>query len=258
MPDMMRKTHFLLPEEAAYGFGILLMAIGVACVSASNFGYSMIVAPVYLIFAALDGVLSFGTVEYLFQGALLLLLCLVLRRFCWQYLLSFFTAVLYGYTFDLMRWLVSFVPADTLPARILFFAVGTVSISISGALFVRTYLAPEVYELFVCELSIAYAIPFGRVKLTYDCISCVGSILLSIVLFGFGAFAERSLPALGEAILSGYVLEGIGIGTVVAAVVNGPAISLCGRWLDRHFVRTRNARLAKILSAPPHTSQTSA
>ncbi|MGM9625702.1 MAG: hypothetical protein ACI3XM_08330, partial [Eubacteriales bacterium] len=64
----MKQTKIRFPKEAAYVLGILLMALGVACVSRSGFGYSMIVAPVYLIFKKLGGVLSFGTVEYLFQG----------------------------------------------------------------------------------------------------------------------------------------------------------------------------------------------
>ena len=177
-------TKIRLPEEIAYLLGILCMAAGVACVSASNFGYSMIVAPAYLLFAKLGGLISFGTAEYLFQGLLLILMCLCVRKFRVQYLFSFVTAVVYGCTFDLMLWIVGTIPSEGLLSRILLFAVGTGFISISVALFVRTYLAPEVYELFVRELAVVYAIPFGRVKLSYDCISCVFSIVLSVVLRG--------------------------------------------------------------------------
>ena len=242
----MKKRN--LSEEIAYLLGILCMAAGVACVSASNFGYSMIVAPAYLLFAKLGGLITFGTAEYLFQGLLLVVMCFAVRKFRVQYLFSFVTAVIYGYTFDLMLWIVGFVPSDGLLARILLFVIGTGFISISVALFVRTYLAPEVYELFVRELAVVYAIPFGRVKLSYDCISCVFSIVMSVILFGAGVFADFSFAAFGEAILSGYVLEGIGIGTVVAALVNGPLITLCGRWLDSHFERTQVDKLAKYLA----------
>ena len=235
------------PEEASYLLGILFMAMGVAAVSASNYGYSMIVAPAYLFFAKMGGLLSFGTAEYLFQGALLVLMCAVLRRFRWQYLLSFVTAVIYGYVFDLMLFLTGHLPSDTMIARILLFAWGTLCISISVALFVRTYLAPEVYELFVREYAAVYKKPFGAVKLTYDCVSCIFSILLSVVLFGAGVFADFSFAALGQAILDGYVLEGIGIGTVAAALVNGPMITLCGRILDRYFTFTRCERAYALL-----------
>ncbi|MBR5870073.1 MAG: hypothetical protein IKZ09_03475, partial [Clostridia bacterium] len=159
------KKH-ILPEEIAYLLGILCMAAGVACVSASNFGYSMIVAPAYLLFAKLGGLITFGTAEYLFQGLLLIVMCFAVRKFRVQYLFSFVTAVVYGYTFDLMLWIVGTVSSEGLLSRIVLFAVGTGFISISVALFVRTYLAPEVYELFVRELAVVYAIPFGRVKLS--------------------------------------------------------------------------------------------
>ncbi|MBQ7301616.1 MAG: hypothetical protein IJW77_17455 [Clostridia bacterium] len=71
---------------------------------------------------------------------------------------------------------------------------------------------------------------------------------MSVILFGPGVFGDFSFAALGDAIVSGYVLEGIGIGTVVAALINGPLITLCGRWLDAHFERTQNPRLAKYLA----------
>ena len=246
MSAQMKK--YRMSEEIAYLLGILFMAMGVACVSASNFGYSMIVAPAYLIYAKLGGILSFGTVEYLFQGLLLCVMCIAVRRFRVQYLFSFLTAIVYGYVFDLMLWLVGMVPSDGLLFRVGLFVLGTAFISISVALFVRTYLAPEVYELFVREIAAVYGIVFGRVKLAYDCISCVGSIVLSVALFGAGVFASFSFPALWDAVVSGYVLEGIGIGTVVAALVNGPCITLCGRWLDAHFTRTRVERIAAYLS----------
>ena len=244
--DLNRKK-LPFPQELAYVIGILTMAFGVSCVSASNFGYSMIVAPAYLLFAKLGGLISFGTAEYLLQGCLLILLCIMIRRFRWQYLLSFVTAVIYGYTFDLMLMLVGYIDASALPVRIILFAVGTLFISLSVALFVRTYVAPEVYELFVREYAVVHSLPFGRVKLIYDCISCLVSIVLSIVLFGFGVFADFSFPALGQAILNGCVLEGIGIGTVIAALVNGPLITLFGNYFDRHFTYTRWEKAAKLL-----------
>lgn len=238
----------MFPEEAAYLFGILFMALGVASVSCSNFGYSMIVAPVYLIYTKLGGILSFGTVEYLFQGMLLIFMCILIGRFRWQYLLSFVTAVLYGYTFDLALWVMGHIPAGTLSVRILLFLFGTMCISVSVMLFVRTYLAPEVYELFVREFAAIRKKEFGRVKLAYDCISCVFSIVLSTLLFGVGVFGNFTVSAFFDAVLSGYILEGIGIGTVVAALVNGPLITLCGKWFDGHFSLTRNEKIARYLA----------
>jgi len=238
-----RKLPF--SSELAYALGILLMALGVSLVSLSNFGYSMIVAPVYLIFARLGGLITFGMTEYLFQGLLLGLMCLVLRRFRLPYLFSFVTAVLYGVTFDGALWLLGNLPADRLGWRILWFCLGTVCISLSVAFFVRTYLAPEVYELIVREFSARFSLDFGRVKLIYDLSSLGFSILLSLLLFGPGVFGRFSWAALGQAILDGFILEGIGIGTLIAALINGPIISFCGKFLDDRLEFTAIEALKK-------------
>ena len=60
----------------------------------------------------------------------------------------------------------------------------------------------------------------GRCKTIYDCCSCGFALLLSFLLFGFGKFV------------------GIGLGTVLCALVNGKLISLLSAWLEKHFVFT--------------------
>lgn len=245
---MQSKTPKIpFPQELAYAAGILTMALGVALVSASRFGYSMVVAPAYLLSRLLEQYITFGMAEYIFQGLLLIGMCLALRRFRLSYLFSFVTAVLYGTVFDGMLRLTALLPSDALPLRIAYFTLGTLSISISVALFVHTYIAPEVYELLVREVAQAKNTPFGRVKWIYDAVSCLASILLSVTLFGPGAFAGCTPASLGQAILDGTVIEGIGIGTVLAALVNGPLITLCGRWMEARFDFTANPRLYKIL-----------
>ncbi len=223
-----------LPSELFYALGILFMALGVACVSRSVFGYSMIVAPAYILHARTGGAVSFGTMEYLWQGVQLIVMCLVVRRFRVGYLFSFVTAVLYGFVLDGCLLLTSLIPAEHPAVRAALFALGTLCISFAVAVSVRTYLAAAVYELFVKEVSDRYGWRFGRVKWVYDFINLAISIALSLVLFGGGVFSHFSFAALGEAILDGFILEGIGVGTFVAALVNGPCIGLIGRFLDRY------------------------
>ena len=232
----MKRIRFC--AEAAYLAGILFMAFGVACVSRSNFGYSMMVAPVYLIYQKLSPYLSFltfGMTEYLFQGLLILVLALVVRRFRLRYFLSFVTAVIYGFVFDGALWLVSFVPAGGIFGRILWFAVGEFGIALAVMLFMHTYLAPEAYELFVKEVSLVYRKPFPRVKLFYDLGSLVFAVILSFSLFGAGAFRDFSWGGFFAAVRDGFVIEGIGLGTVAAAFLNGPLIGLLDRTLGAHL-----------------------
>ncbi len=236
---MKKKLHF--PAEGVWMLGVFLMAMGVACISKSNFGYSMVVAPVYLLFTKLSAYLpflTFGVTEYLFQGLLTLLLIPVTRRFRPQYLLSFLTAVIYGYLFDFMLFLAGVLPVGGILGRCLWFAVGEGFVVLSVVCFMHTYLAPEAYELVVKEIATVYRKPFHRVKLIYDLSSLFFAAVLSFALFGAGAFRDFTWAGLGRAVLDGYVIEGIGVGTVVAALVGGPLIGLANRWFTRVFDTT--------------------
>ena len=247
---MKKKLRFC--AEGVWLLGVVLMAAGVACISKSNFGYSMVVAPVYLLYTKLSPhlpFLTFGMTEYLFQGLLILLLVPVARRFRFRYLLSFVTAVIYGYVFDAILCLVGLMPVGGILGRCLWFAVGEGIIVLSVVCFMHTYLAPEAYELVVKEISSVYRKPFHRVKLVYDLSSLFVAVVLSLALFGAGAFRDFTFAGLWRAVLDGYIIEGIGIGTVVAALVGGPLIGLA----DRLFVRVFDTTplIPRFRSAPP-------
>ena len=236
---MRKKRHFC--AEAVWALGMVLMATGVACISKSNFGYSMVVAPVYLLYKKLSpvfGFLTFGITEYLFQGLLILFLTALTRRFRLRYLLSFATAVIYGYLFDAMLFVTGYLPVGGLIGRCVWFALGEGAIVVAVVCFMHTYLAPEAYELVVKEISSVYRKPFARVKLIYDLSSLAVAVALSLCLFGGGAFRNFSVAGLWHAALDGYVIEGIGIGTVIAAIVGGPLIGLVDRWFTQVFDTT--------------------
>lgn len=237
--DVKRKLRFC--AEAVWAVGLLLMAAGVTLVGRSNLGYSMIVAPVYLLFTKLSaqiGFLTFGITEYCFQGLLILLLIPITRRFRLRYLCSFVTAVLYGYLLDGCMALGALLPASGILLRALWFVLGEGAIVLSVVCFMHTYLAPEAYELVVKEIATVYRKPFSRVKLAYDLASLAVSIALSLVLFGGGAFRDFTWAGLIAAALDGYILEGIGVGTVIAALVGGPLIGLADGLFCRLFDMT--------------------
>ena len=85
----MKKTFY---SELAYVFGLLSTALGVALMAKADFGLSMVVAPAFLIYKKLSMILpwfSFGMAEYLFQGFLIVLTMIVLRKFKLSYFFSF-------------------------------------------------------------------------------------------------------------------------------------------------------------------------
>ena len=212
----MKKTFY---SEAAYFLGTFLLALSAALMERADMGMSMIVAPAYLLHLKVSRFLpwfSFGVAEYAVQAMLLVFLCLVLRRFKISYLFSFLSAVLHGLILDVLIYLLSFAPADHPAFRMTYFVLGLLVGGAGISFLFHTYLAPEVYELFVKEWADKSRWPAGRCKTIYDITSCAVSVLLSFLFFGFGHF------------------EGIKWGTVVCALVNGWLIDRISRILDRH------------------------
>lgn len=209
----MKKLRF--PQEALYLVALVTMAIGVTLTDKAGFGFSMVVAPAY-IFSEWLGI-SFGTAEYLFQGALLIVMSLILRRFRLSFLFSFVTAFLYGLILDGCIVLFVFLPNETILLRILWFILGLLITAPAVAMFYRVYISPEVYELFVKELSAAFRIKTERFKIGYDVGSVLFAVILSFAVFGFGEF------------------RGIGWGTLVTVLCNGLLIGATLRFVDRRF-----------------------
>lgn len=210
----------VFPTELSYLVGLILLALGTALMEAADFGVSMIVAPAYLLHLKMSEFFpffSFGMAEYIFQGTLIVLLALIMRKFKLTYLLSFVTAVIYGFMLDGWIWAVGFIPCTALPARLIVYIGGFLVCAVGVAFLFHTYLPQEAYELFVAEITRCKGLKLSRVKTIYDYSSCVFSILLSFAFFGFGHF------------------EGIKLGSVICALLNGPVIGLFSQCLEKIF-----------------------
>ena len=216
----MKKKGFY--TEVAYVIGIVAIALGVGFMERADFGLSMVVAPAYVLHRVISVIpgfafFSFGVAEYTLQAVLLILLAIVVRRFRISYLFSFVTAVVYGYVLDLILMIMPQIGADDYVMRVLFFIIGEFFCSLGVSMMFHTYISPEVYELFVSEVSATYRLKTGRVKTVYDCVSCVVGIALSFIFFGFGNFV------------------GIGWGTVICALINGFIIGRFSKLEDKWF-----------------------
>ena len=214
----MKKRAFY--TEISYLLGLVLMAFGAAFTELSNFGMSMVVAPTYILHLKVSEYLpwfSFGVAEYVMQALIIAVLTIILRRFKLSYLFSFVTALLYGTLLDGAIYLLSFLPAEALGFRILWFVMGSVLCATAVSLFFHTYISPEAYELIVKELARKFSWNINKVKTAYDCINTVLAVVMSFAFFGFG------------------VLKGVGIGTIVCAVFNGFLIGKITGILEKHF-----------------------
>lgn len=213
-----RKITF--STELSYLVGLVLLALGTALMELADFGVSMIVAPAYILHLKMSQFFpffSFGMAEYIFQGTLILLLACVMRKLKLAYLLSFVTAVIYGLLLDGWIHAVSYIPCDTLPTRLIVYIGGFLICAIGVAFLFHTYLPQEAYELFVAEITRCFNLKLSKVKTIYDYSSCVLSVLLSFIFFGFGHF------------------EGIKLGSVICALINGLTIGIFSRLLEKIF-----------------------
>ena len=215
--------------EWAYVLGIVLLALGTALMEKADFGMSMVVAPAYVLYLKLSAHFSFvtfGMMEYMLQAFLLVLLGLGMRRFRLSYLFSFVTAVIYGFTLDGCMLLAGMLPDGGMIVRVVNYVLGMVLCSAGVAFFFHTYIAPEAYELIVKELSGAWGISVSKFKTGYDLVSCLISIVMSFAFFGLWHF------------------EGVKLGTVLCALVNGSIIGFMSSAMEKRwdFVRGINER----------------
>lgn len=210
-----RKGSF---AEIAYILGMILCPLGVCLSAKSGFGVSMVVAPAYVLYMRISETFpwfTFGKSEYIFQGLLLILLALAVRRFKWKYLLSFVTAFIYGNILDLWYVVLGSEQYTILWQRGMACVLGILITSLAIAFFLRTYLPQEAYEMFVKDIADTYQKDMTKVKWLFDLSALLIAVVLMLVLFRRFAFNM------------------VGLNTVLATIVNAPLIGFFGKMLDR-------------------------
>ena len=212
---MLKKSVFY--TELSYVLGICLIALGTALTAWGDFGISMVVAPAYILHRKMSQVwpwFTFGVAEYVLQAFVLLLMMCLLRRVKISYFLSFLTAIFYGLVLDGGSKLLALLPVPGVWQRLIAYLCGDLGVCAGVALVFHTYLPPEAYEMFVMELSKKLRIRLAVCKTCYDCASLAVAVGMSFLLLGG--------------------LQGVGVGTVVCALLNGSLINLFSR-LFEHF-----------------------
>ena len=191
--------------------GLIIMAFGVAFSVKAGLGTSPISSVPYG-FSEVFPVLSLGTWTYLFQGLLVLSLFVMRRRFVPQYLLSFVVGFVFGVFVDIHECWVSLLP-QTLPLRVLYFLVSYLCICFGIALSNRCRMPIVPTDLFPREASGILCVRYSVFKIVFD-VSCLAVTAL------------LTFFCLGD-------IDGLGVGTILAAFTMGKVIGLMGDWLDR-------------------------
>ena len=216
-------------SELLWVFGTVFVALGVTICSKANLGVSMIAAPAFVISEAISPLwsgFSVGVTEYIIQGILLLILCIVIRKFDWRYLLGFAVAVIYGYTLNFFLWVLGDINFNAVWLRYVMLIVGDIATATGVACFFRTYMPLQIYELFVAELSRAFKISISKVKSGFDIALLVLSLILAFTLFGDVATFDWS-----KIVISSF--HSIGVGTIITTLINSPLIAMMGKVIDK-------------------------
>jgi uncharacterized membrane protein YczE len=220
--------------ELTWLLGNVFVALGVTICSKADLGVSMIAAPAFVLSEALYSISSWfsvGVTEYIIQGILLVITCLIVKKFNWRYLLAFVVAVLYGYTLNFFIWLFNGVSFNEVWLRWVMLLVGDAVTAFGVACFFRTYMPLQVYELTVAEIANKYNLVITKVKGVFDAALLVISIILALTLFNdVGAFNWSTIYYAS--------FHSIGLGTIVTTLINSTLIKGCGLLIDAIFEPT--------------------
>ncbi len=221
-------------NELAWVLGIIFCSLGVCLCTKANFGLSMIAAPPYIIHLKMVQLFpwySQGTSEYIWQGILLVIMCLIIRRFKFRYLLSFAAAVIFGIAVD--AWLRIFggnAAYENMAVRIIAFLLGESVTALAIAFYFRTDMPLQMYELIVVEIAAKFGLDKNKAKLGNDIIMLALSVILALGL--------------------NHSFKGIGVGTIVITAVNAKLIAIFGNVLDRFFTfEPRFEKFTKAINA---------
>ncbi len=201
--------------EASWVVGNILCAIGNCLVSKSAFGLSSIIAPAFILNRKI-GFLSVGVCEYIIQGLLLALCCVLIGKFKGKFIATICNILFYGACFDIVNSLLSPIVPVTIISRIAVAAIGTLITGFAIALMLRTYIPPSAYEIFVKEVAEAKNIEVSKMKLIFD----ASMLFITIVLM--------------FALLGGFYIDILGPLTVIAAFLNSVLIKFFGQIIDKY------------------------
>ena len=208
-------------HELVYILGAAILSLATAMLTTADFGLSVIVSPAYLV-SVKTGFLTFGQAEYVVQGILFVLFCIIMRKIKILYFGAFLSGIIYGFFLDMWRTWIPHLnpdvyPTGTLPMqlRIVYFVIGFFINILGVTLYFKNRYYPQVYEFFVKGVSEKYHIELSKFKLAFDLAFLALSLVLTLVMF--------------------HKIVAIGVGTLIMACCNGPLIGAYSRWFDKHF-----------------------
>ena len=202
----------LFRGEIALPLAVLINSFGVVLMLYSGAGISAI-SSVPFAFSEVWPALTLGTWTYLFQGVLVLSLMVLRKKFVPNYLFSFVVGFFFGKLLDVHEAWINVLPYN-IPMRVVYFAASYCLLSLGIALSNRCGLPIVPTDLFPRELSDITGVAYPKIKIGFDVICLAVTAGMTFLFLGH--------------------LDGLGVGTILAAFTMGKAVGLMGEKLDRH------------------------
>ena len=181
---------------------MLYSGSGISAISSVPYAFSLVFPKI-----------SLGTWTYIFQGLLVLSLMIMRKKFVAPYLFSFLVGFAFSEMLDIHEMWINALPT-ALEYRVVYFVISYLLICLGIALSNRCGLPIIPTDLFPRELTDITKIKYSKIKIGFD-VTCL------------------AITALMTCIILGH-LDGLGIGTILAAFTMGKAIGMIGDQMDRH------------------------
>lgn len=185
---------------------LFFAALGVAFTKQGELGVSPISSVANVMSCKFSG-LSLGTWLIIWNCCLILGQIVILRKnFQSIQLLQILLSFLFGWFTDFGMWVVSFIPIHSYPMRIAMVVAGIVILGFGISLSVIANVIMNSGEAFVKAVSDTMHKEFGNVKIAFDVLCVIFSLVLSLIFFDFSIVGTREGTIL-SALLTGLVVK---------------------------------------------------
>lgn len=206
-----QKARMTVSGELALLVAVMINSFGVVLMLYSKAGISAISSVPYA-FSLAWPKFSLGTWTYLFQATLIVSLMVMRKKFVLNYLFSFAVGFVFSEFLDLHELWINILPTG-LAWQILYFVISYVLLCFGIAVSNRCGLPIVPTDLFPRELAQITKVGYPKIKIGFDVICLVITACLTAVFLGH--------------------LEGLGIGTILAAFTMGKGVGIAGDFLDK-------------------------
>lgn len=201
----MNRTE-IIKRYVLFIISLFFAALGVAFTKHAELGVSPI-SSVANIMSYKFSSLSLGTWLIIWNCVLIVGQILLLRKkFQLIQLLQIPLSFLFGWFTDFGMWIVSFIPVNSYPMRIVMVIVGVVILGFGVSLSVIANVIMNSGEAFVKAVSDTLHKDFGSEKIRFDIFCVVTSIILSLIFFNFTIVGTREGTII-SAVLTGMVVK---------------------------------------------------